>query len=61
MDEQFREHLYTIDEAGRRKWVYASCIKGRFYYLRAAVAYVLMAVYLGLPWIKINGRPGALF
>lgn len=56
--EDYRDTLYTIDSRGRRKWVYAHLVPGRFFRRRATVAYVLMAFYLLMPWIVINGRQG---
>ena len=53
--EDFRDNLYTIDKQGHRKWVYPALVKGRFLWRRAAVAYPLMAFYLAIPWITING------
>ncbi|MBP9837668.1 MAG: cytochrome c oxidase accessory protein CcoG [Proteobacteria bacterium] len=51
----FRETLYTIDKRGKRKWVYANVIQGKFLNRRAFVAYFLIVFYLTLPWITING------
>ncbi|MBX7136930.1 MAG: cytochrome c oxidase accessory protein CcoG [Oligoflexia bacterium] len=60
MDDHFRETLYTIDTKGRRKWVYAHLVAGKFIKSRAVVAYLLMALYLLMPWISINGKQGVL-
>ena len=57
----YRETLYTVDKRGRRKWVYAAIEKGRFFKVRSVVAYLLMAFYLVLPWISINGKQAVLF
>ncbi|RMG42328.1 MAG: cytochrome c oxidase accessory protein CcoG [Candidatus Dadabacteria bacterium] len=56
----FRETLYTVDKRGHRKWVYSDIVKGRFFKLRAIVAYTLMAFYLLMPWISINGKQAIL-
>ncbi|MCB0360231.1 MAG: hypothetical protein KDD44_11365, partial [Bdellovibrionales bacterium] len=60
-DVDFKERLYTIDERGHRKWVYADIVMGRYFKPRAVVAYALMAFYLVMPWITINGRQGIRF
>lgn len=51
----FRETLATVDARGRRRWVYASEVPGYFKRRRTAVAWMLLAVYLGLPWITVGG------
>lgn len=47
----------TIDAKGNRLWVYPQKIKGFFTKNRAWVSYLLIVLYLGMPWIKINGLP----
>ncbi|MCB9030239.1 MAG: cytochrome c oxidase accessory protein CcoG [Deltaproteobacteria bacterium] len=56
MTDTFRDTLYTIDHSGRRKWVYPSLVRGRLYWPRFVVAYILMLVYLVMPWIKVAGQ-----
>lgn len=56
----FRETLYTIDSRGRRKFVYPALEKGRFFFRRSVVIYILMAIYLVMPWIEINGMQAIL-
>lgn len=56
MTQDFRETLYTIDKHGHRRWVYAALVRGRYYWRRFAVAYILMAIYLVTPWLKIAGE-----
>lgn len=52
----YRDTLYTIDSKGHRKWVYPEIIWGRFLKSRTLVAYILMAIYLVAPWVRINGE-----
>lgn len=59
-DSDFRETLYTIDQDGNRQWVYSTEARGRFARARTVVASVLMAIYLCMPWLKINGRQAVL-
>jgi len=57
----FKDTLYTIDKRGNRKWVYPSFNPGRFFQIRSVVVYLLMALYLLMPWIQINGMQGIRF
>ena len=54
----FRETLYTVTKDGRRRWVYADLVAGRFYKFRRIFAYLLILFYLILPWIKIGSLQG---
>ena len=58
MSTDFRETLYTIDRTGHRRWVYSALVRGAWFKRRAVVAYSLMALYLCMPWISINGMQG---
>jgi cytochrome c oxidase accessory protein FixG len=51
------EALTTLDEHGARRWVYPAPVSGFFVRARRNVAYVLIAILFGLPWIKIGGMP----
>ena len=56
-NESFRDHIATIGEDGKRKWVYPSKPSGKFYNYRKLLSYVYLLVFFGLPFIKINGDP----
>lgn len=56
-EPDFRDHIATADEEGRRKWLYPRKPRGRFYQARAWLTWVLLAVMFGGPFIKINGNP----
>lgn len=56
----FRETLYTIDNKGNRKWVYATEMAGRYRRARATVASALLLIYLSLPWISVKGSQAVL-
>lgn len=60
-DESFRDHLATVDERGKRKWVYAQKPKGKFYSIRTYVSWFFFILFFGLPFIKPGGRPLFLF
>lgn len=56
-EESFRDRIATIDESGKRNWIYPKKPKGRFYTWRTYVSYVLLVLLFGTPWIKIQGEP----
>lgn len=53
----FRDHLATADQDGRRLWLYPKKPRGRFYLARLWVSFVLIAVMFAGPFIHINGNP----
>ena len=59
--ESFRDRIATVDEKGKRKWVYAQKPKGKFYNIRSWVSWGFFALFFTLPFIKLNGRPLFLF
>lgn len=52
-----RDSLSTINDDGSRYFLYPSDVHGRFTTARRLSAYFLIAVYLLLPWIPVNGYP----
>lgn len=60
-DESFRDRIATVDEKGKRKWVFAQQPKGKFYNIRTWVSWGFFALFFALPFIKLNGRPLFLF
>ncbi len=53
----FRDHLATIDNKGKRLWVYAKKPKGKLTNYRSLVAYLLLLFLFSGPFLKINGNP----
>ncbi|WP_432798587.1 cytochrome c oxidase accessory protein CcoG [Poriferisphaera sp. WC338] len=49
--------LTTLDKDGKRRWMFPRLSKGRFLSKRRAVAYLLIALFTLIPYIKINGTP----
>ncbi len=47
--------LETVDKHGRRLWVYADIVSGKWRTHRRTIAAVLITGYLILPWLKWNG------
>jgi polyferredoxin len=56
-DDSFRDHLATVDEKGKRKWIYAQKPKGKLYNIRTWVSWGFFALFFAIPFIKLNGRP----
>ncbi|MEN4762531.1 cytochrome c oxidase accessory protein CcoG [Chryseobacterium sp. C39-AII1] len=59
--ETYRDSIGTMDQSGKRKWVFPRKPKGKFTNYRNIVSYVLLLVYFTVPFIKINGNPLILF
>lgn len=60
-DETFRDTIATINEDGKRAWVYPKKPKGPFYDKRKWVSYGLLIFLIAAPFIKINGNQFLLF
>ncbi len=59
--DSFRDRVSNIDKKGKRVWIYPKKPKGTFHVWRVVTAIILLAVMVGLPFIKINGNPFILF
>ncbi len=57
VDQSFRDKLSTIDEKGRRKWIYPKRQQGKFHTLRQIFGYILLSILFVLPFLKINDEP----
>lgn len=55
--EAFRDRIATVDEDGKRIWVYPKKPSGRLYRARTILSIFLLAFLFGAPFIKINGEP----
>jgi cytochrome c oxidase accessory protein FixG len=53
----FRDRLATIDEKGKRVWVYAKKPKGRLTFWRNIVGFALLIFFITAPFIRIHGEP----
>ncbi|GEP52238.1 cytochrome c oxidase accessory protein CcoG [Flavobacterium noncentrifugens] len=60
-EETFRDTIGTLDESGKRKFIFPKKPKGKFYDYRKYVSYFLLAVLVANPFIKINGNQFMLF
>ncbi len=48
----FRESLGTMDNSGKRVWVYPKKPKGKYYNRRTLVSYILLTILFGLPFLN---------
>jgi cytochrome c oxidase accessory protein FixG len=60
-DDAFRDRVSTIDEKGKRLWIYAFKPEGRFYNARTWLSFLFLVIFFTLPFIRINGHPVFLF
>jgi cytochrome c oxidase accessory protein FixG len=59
--EEFRDHLATVDQSGKRVWVYPKKPTGKFHNKRVVVSIILLTLLFLAPHIKIAGEPMILF
>ena len=52
--------LSTMNQEGDRRWLYPTPSKGFYYWWRLAIGWALIAFFVSLPWIQINGKPAVL-
>ena len=56
-EKSFRDKISTVDENGKRIWIFAKKPKGKFYNIRTVVSAFLLAILFAGPFLKINGEP----
>lgn len=60
-DESFRDSITTINEDGKRAYVYPTKPFGKYYDLRTYFTWFYLIVFFAVPFIKYNGEPLFLF
>lgn len=55
--DDFRDHLATADQEGRRMWIYPRQPAGRFYRWRTWLSWLLLLVMFAGPFVRIQGNP----
>lgn len=60
-DEAFRDTIGTIDEKGKRKFIFPKKPSGKLYEYRKYVSYFLLVVLVANPFIKVNGNQFMMF
>jgi cytochrome c oxidase accessory protein FixG len=59
--DQFRNTIATVDEKGKRLWIYPKKPSGKFHNWRILVTVILLSILFAGPFIKIDGQPFMLF
>lgn len=57
----FRDRISTQSAEGKRNWVNTNPPKGRLHNYRRIVAFILLAFFVGVPFLKFQGQPFMLF
>lgn len=58
MDTQkFRDKISTVDEKGKRFWIFPKKPKGNLHRARIIVSVILLAIMFITPFLRINGKP----
>ncbi|MGB3180198.1 MAG: cytochrome c oxidase accessory protein CcoG [Cyclobacteriaceae bacterium] len=57
MTETYRDKISTVDEQGKRVWVYPKKPSGPYYKWRKWVSYILLTLLFTGPFLKIDGQP----
>lgn len=60
-DEEFRDKIGTINDEGKRAWVFPKKPSGKFYRYRKIVSYFLLAFLILAPFLKVNGNQFLMF
>ena len=57
IDQAFRDSVGTIDQQGKRKYIFPKKPKGSLYNKRTIASIVYLIIFFSLPLIKVNGEP----
>jgi cytochrome c oxidase accessory protein FixG len=60
-EEAFRDRIATVNEEGKRVWIFAKKPKGPYYNKRKLVSYFLLAFLFAAPHIHVGGHQLLLF
>jgi len=55
--DNFRDSIATVDEQGRRKWLFPKKPSGRLTKIRTGVSYFLLAFLFLAPFLRMDGQP----
>lgn len=55
-NESFRDTIATVNEEGKREWIFPKKPKGKLYNARTVLSIVYLAIFFTLPFIKVNGH-----
>lgn len=60
-DEAFRDSIGTINDEGKRVWVFPKKPSGKFFKYRVIVSWFLLVFFIISPFVKINGNQFLMF
>ncbi len=60
-DESFRDSIATINDDGKRAYVYPTKPFGKYYDLRTYLTWIYLLIFLSVPFIKYHDEPLFLF
>ena len=60
-DQSFRDRIATVNEKGKRVWVFPKKPKGNLYTLRKTVSYFFLLLLFSIPHFKLHDEPFILF
>lgn len=60
-DDSFRDSIGTLDEKGKRNFLFPKKPSGKFYNYRKLLSYLLLLILVANPFLKINGNQFMLF
>ncbi|MEP3482103.1 MAG: 4Fe-4S dicluster domain-containing protein [Fuerstiella sp.] len=52
--------LTTMEKDGSRNWLFPRLSKGSYWHARRIVGYLLIAIFVALPHLEVNGKPAIL-
>lgn len=55
--ESFRDHIATIDNNGKRKWMFPHKPSGKLFNYRKYLSYLYLVIFFGLPFITFHDEP----
>ncbi len=61
LDQSFRDKVATIDDKGKRIWIFPQKPKGKYTNYRSIVASVCLVLLFGMPFLRLNGEPFMMF
>jgi len=56
-DEEFRNSISTVDDTGKRVWIYPKKPAGTYHARRVAVTVVLLSLFFAGPFLSVGGKP----
>lgn len=60
-DQEFRDKISTIDDKGKRIWIFPKKPKGKYYNRRKIISWFFLAFLFAGPHVRIGGEPLLMF